>query len=163
MDMTLFKKYLANRQNLLEAHNSHVEFAQSKSTLNEAKKTNPTAEKNLQAKMRLVAKEFFYDKVYRGNSMEVKDKNLLKELEALGLNKDLLTGKGSFMVLWWRYAKKHGVPADAFAQQLLDWHESGLESYSSKETKALKSSGYSEDDIIKVITDMPEIKNGRSI
>lgn len=147
MDINLFRKSLASKQGLLT----------------EAKKSNPTAEKNLQARMRLVAKEFFYDKVYRGNSMEVKDKALLKELEALGLNKDLAVGKGSFMVLWWRYAKKHGVPADAFASQLLDWYEMGLESYSSKETKALKASGYSEDDILKVITDMPEIKNGKSI
>jgi hypothetical protein len=147
MDITLFRKSLASKQGLL----------------NEAKKSAPAAEKALQERMRLIAKEFFYDKVYRGNSMEVKDKPLLKELEALGLNDDLMVGRGSHLVLWLRYAKKHNVPADALLAQLLDWHHMGLASYESKEAKALKAAGYSEDDMIKALMNMPEVKNGKSI
>lgn len=146
MDINLFRKHLARQQGITEA-----------------KKSNPSAEKAMQERMRLIAKEFFYEKVYQGKSMKVKDPELLKELEALGLNKDLMAGKGTHLVLWLRYAKKHHVPNDALIGQLMDWYDSGQSNYTSKEAKALKASGYTEDDIINVILDMPEVKTGRPI
>lgn len=147
MDINLFRKSLASKQNLLT----------------EAKKANASAEKALQESIRNMAKKLFVEEFPEDSKKE-------KELESIAgfhpLNPSESAKTTSLclvaLVKWGK--KKGGLTSTAkVAAYLHQTHEYRAVTMPTKVVKVLQDSGYTEADILKVIESMPEVSKEKAV